>query len=67
MPFNQPNELPQLMVSPNVSRKMNEDHPAVPLSIPEIVNTLSVLVERSGQGLKTQFLCLMDKFPPIMK
>jgi len=48
VPFYQPNELPQLMVSPNVSRKMKEDHPTVPLSIPEIVNTLSVLVERLG-------------------
>jgi hypothetical protein len=45
VPFYQPNELSELMVSPDVARKKKEDHPAVPLSIPEIVNTPSVLVE----------------------
>ncbi len=39
MSFYQPIELPKLMVSPNGSRKMKKDHPAVPLSISEIVNT----------------------------
>ena len=39
MPFYKPNELPKLMVSPNGSRKMKKDHPEIPMTIPEIVNT----------------------------
>ena len=39
MSFYQPEKLPKLMVAPNGARKVKKDHPAVPLTISEIVAT----------------------------
>jgi len=39
MSFYQPAKLPRLMVAPNGARKVKKDHPAVPLTISEIVAT----------------------------
>ena len=37
MSFYKPDKLPKLMVAPNGARKLKKDHPAVPLTISEIV------------------------------
>ena len=39
MGFYQPEKLPKLMVAPNGARKIKKDHPAVPLTISETVET----------------------------
>jgi uncharacterized protein (DUF849 family) len=39
MSFYRPAKLPKLMVAPNGARKVKKDHPAVPLTISEIVTT----------------------------
>ena len=39
MQFYQPKELPKIMVAPNGVRPMKKDHPKVPITIDEIVNT----------------------------
>ena len=39
MPFYKPDRLPSLMVAPNGARKIKKDHPAVPLTIKETVET----------------------------
>ena len=39
MSFYKPEKLPKLMVAPNGARKVKKDHPAVPLTISETVET----------------------------
>ena len=39
MSFYKPDKLPKLMVAPNGARPMKKDHPAVPITISEIVET----------------------------
>ena len=39
MPFYKPDRLPSLMVAPNGARRIKKDHPAVPLTIKETVET----------------------------
>ncbi len=39
MSFYRPAKLPKLMIAPNGARKVKKDHPAVPLTISEIVTT----------------------------
>ena len=49
MQFFQPKELPKIMVAPNGVRPMKKDHPKVPITIEEIVNTAK-LCFREGAG-----------------
>ena len=49
MGFYQPEKLPKLMVAPNGARKIKKDHPAVPLTISETVETAKSCYE-AGAG-----------------
>ena len=49
MSFYRPEKLPKLMVAPNGARKIKKDHPAVPLTISEIVATAKSCYE-AGAG-----------------
>ena len=49
MKFYKPNKLPKLMVAPNGARPMKKDHPAVPITIAEIVETAKACYE-AGAG-----------------
>ena len=42
MNFSKPDALPQIMVAPNGARRTKDDHPAIPVTIPEIVETAEV-------------------------
>ena len=48
MSFFKPNRLPNLMVAPNGARRIKKDHPAVPLTIAETVET-----EPNNQSIKS--------------
>ena len=39
MSFYKPEKLPKLMVAPNGARRIKKDHPEIPLTVSEIVET----------------------------
>ncbi len=43
--------LPRLMVAPNGARKTKADHPAVPITLPEILNEARACYEAGAEGL----------------
>ena len=49
MSFFKPEKLPRLMVAPNGARPMKKDHPSVPITIDETVNTAKACFE-AGAG-----------------
>jgi len=49
MPFPRPTELPQLMVAPNGARRTKADHPAIPVTIAETVET-AIACRDAGAG-----------------
>ncbi len=51
MAFYKPNKLPKLMVAPNGARPTKKDHPAVPLTISEIVETAKACYEAGAEGI----------------
>ena len=44
-------QLPQLMVAPNGARRTRSDHPALPVTIPEIVATAAACLTAGADGL----------------
>ena len=46
-----PNALPKLMVAPNGARPMKEDHPAVPVTISETVETAKACFDAGAGGI----------------
>ena len=51
MQFYQPKELPKIMVAPNGVRPMKKDHPKVPITIDEIVNTAKLSYEAGAEAI----------------
>ena len=51
MRFYQPKELPKIMVAPNGVRPMKKDHPKVPITIDEIVNTAKLSYEAGAEAI----------------
>ncbi len=51
MNFNKPKNLPRLMVAPNGARPKKKDHPAVPMTISEIVETASACFKSGASGI----------------
>ena len=49
MKFSGPDALPRLMVAPNGARRTTADHPAVPVTIPDIVES-AVACHAAGAG-----------------
>ena len=46
-----PNTLPRLMVAPNGARPMKKDHPAVPVTISETVETAKACFNAGADGI----------------
>ena len=46
-----PNELPRLMVAPNGDRPTKKDHPAVPVTISETVETAKACFKSGATGI----------------
>ena len=51
MKFYQPNNLPDLMVAPNGSRRMKSDHNEIPMTINEICQTAQNCFEAGAEAL----------------
>ena len=51
MQFYQPKELPKIMVAPNGVRPMKKDHPKVPITIDEIVNTAKLSYDAGAEAI----------------
>ena len=51
MNFYQPEKLPKLMVAPNGARPMKKDHPKVPVTIPETVDTAKSCFAAGAGGI----------------
>ena len=51
MQFYQPKELPKIMVAPNGVRPMKKDHPKVPITIDEIVETAKFSYEAGAEAI----------------
>ena len=51
MNFFQPEKLPKLMVAPNGARPMKKDHPKVPVTIPETVDTAKSCFAAGAGGI----------------
>ena len=51
MDFYKPEKLPSLMVAPNGARPMKKDHPKVPVTIPEIVETGKACFENGAEAI----------------
>ncbi len=51
MKFYHPKELPKIMVAPNGVRPMKKDHPKVPITIEEIVNTARLSFEAGAEAI----------------
>ena len=49
--FYKPEKLPSLMVAPNGARPMKKDHPKVPMTIPEIVETGKACFENGAEAM----------------
>ena len=49
--FYKPDLLPRLMVAPNGARPMKKDHPAVPITMNEIVNTGKACFEAGAEAI----------------
>ena len=49
--FYKPEKLPSLMVAPNGARPMKKDHPKVPVTIPEIVETGKACFENGAEAI----------------
>ena len=49
--FFKPDKLPKLMVAPNGARPMKKDHPAVPITISEIVKTAKACFDVGAGGI----------------
>ena len=49
--FYKPEKLPSLMVAPNGARPMKKDHPKVPVTIPEIVETGKACFEAGAEAI----------------
>ena len=49
--FYKPEKLPSLMVAPNGARPMKKDHPKVPVTIPEIVETGKACFENGATAM----------------
>ena len=49
--FYKPEKLPSLMVAPNGARPMKKDHPKVPVTIPEIVETGKACFENGAEAM----------------
>ena len=70
MSFYKPDKLPKLMVAPNGARPMKKDHPSVPVTIDEIVETAKAcfnvgaggihfhLRDENGQHILNSDMCL---------
>ena len=58
MSFYKPEKLPKLMVAPNGARKVKKDHPAIPLTISEIVATAKSC---SNAGAEAMHFHVRDK------
>ena len=58
MKFYQPKELPKIMVAPNGVRPMKKDHPKVPITIEEIVNTARLSFEAGAEAVSYTHLTL---------
>ena len=51
MSFFKPEKLPKLMVAPNGARPMKKDHPSVPVTIDEIVETAKACFNAGAGGI----------------
>jgi len=51
MSFYKPKELPRLMVAPNGARRIKKDHPAVPLTINETVETAKACYKEGAEAI----------------
>ena len=51
MPFYKPDKLPKLMVAPNGARRIKKDHPAVPLTINETVETAKACYKEGAEAI----------------
>ncbi len=51
MPFYKPDRLPNLMVAPNGARRVKKDHPAVPLTINETVETAKACYKEGAEAI----------------
>ena len=51
MPYYKPDKLPKLMVAPNGARRIKKDHPAVPLTINETVETAKACYKEGAEAI----------------
>jgi len=51
MSFYKPDKLPKLMVAPNGARRIKKDHPAVPLTISETVETAKACYKEGAEAI----------------
>ena len=51
MNFYKPDKLPKLMIAPNGARPMKKDHPAVPITISETVDTAKACFDAGADGI----------------
>ena len=51
MSFYLPSKLPRLMVAPNGVRPMKKDHPKVPITIDEIVETAKLSYDAGAEAI----------------
>ena len=51
MPFYKPDKLPKLMVAPNGARRIKKDHPAIPLTINETVETAKACYKEGAEAI----------------
>ena len=51
MNFYKPDKLPKLMIAPNGARPMKKDHPAVPITISETVETAKACFDAGADGI----------------
>ena len=51
MSFYKPDKLPKLMVAPNGARPTKKDHPAVPVTISETVETAKACYRAGAEGI----------------
>ena len=51
MNFYKPDKLPKLMIAPNGARPMKKDHPAVPITISETVETAKACFDSGADGI----------------
>ena len=51
MSFYKPEKLPKLMVAPNGARRLKKDHPAVPLTINETVETAKACYKEGAEAI----------------